>query len=168
MGDCRVFNARDAGETVNKTLSYDGQIRTYTVYVPDSYTNDEPWPLVMNFHGTNEDSDEIAEISQMNPVADTEEFLVAYPKSASNRWNAQQLETRAIDLGFVVALLEQLRTIVGIQEIKATKRHNHTGTDRKSTSPMCCFRNRCCRFATDVAVSQPMLPFRNRLPGAVD
>ena len=98
------------GETINESLNHGGRTRTYHVYVPDAYTGDEPWPLVLNLHGTNLNSSIQAELSQMNPVADRENFLVAYPKSASNRWNTLQLDNQADDLGFISVMLDAIAT----------------------------------------------------------
>ncbi|MCB0560790.1 MAG: hypothetical protein KDD09_17660, partial [Phaeodactylibacter sp.] len=38
------------GEAINLSLTHDGITRTYIMYVPQAYTGEEPWPLILSLH----------------------------------------------------------------------------------------------------------------------
>ncbi|MEM9832095.1 MAG: PHB depolymerase family esterase [Bacteroidota bacterium] len=68
------------GKLHEYSFMHDGIERNYLLYVPADYDGQEDWPLVMVFHGFRIDGRFQMEISQMNPVADKEKFLIAYPE----------------------------------------------------------------------------------------
>lgn len=55
-------------------------IRSYLLYVPAAYDGSEAWPLVLNLHGYALNAEFQMNFSNMNAVADTAHFLVAYPQ----------------------------------------------------------------------------------------
>lgn len=72
------------------TINYSG--REYKLYVPSGYTTGSPLPLVVMLHGCTQDPDQFAAGTQMNVLAESENFLVMYPKqtTAANQnacWN---------------------------------------------------------------------------------
>lgn len=99
-----------AGETVNKSLMHDGQNRTYSIYIPDSYNGDDALPLVLNFHGWGSNNSQQANLSQMNSVADSEGFLTVYPRSIGTHWNVMQDDSEPRDIDFTESLLDQLES----------------------------------------------------------
>ena len=52
------------------------------VYVPTSYTNDNPMPVILNFHGGSGTADYQIATSDMRSLADSEGFIVIYPEGA--------------------------------------------------------------------------------------
>jgi polyhydroxybutyrate depolymerase len=68
-----------------RTLVQDSAEREYFLHVPASYDSDTPTPLVINFHGFGGNaghySKQIGERYKLNSVADTGNFLVAYPQA---------------------------------------------------------------------------------------
>ena len=68
------------GKLEEYSFMHDGIERNYWLYVPEDYDGQEDWPLVMVFHGFQIDGRFQMEVSQMNPVADKEKFLIAYPE----------------------------------------------------------------------------------------
>ena len=71
------------GMTYERSFVQDGSLRTYVLYVPDGYSGEKDWPLVINYHGfgvdaTSEPFGQVA-VSAMNEIADKARFLVAYP-----------------------------------------------------------------------------------------
>ncbi len=68
------------GRVLEKTLQQGDSVRSYLLYVSDAYDGSEDWPLVINIHGYALDAGFQLVFSQMNAVADTGHFLVAYPQ----------------------------------------------------------------------------------------
>jgi len=83
-------NPRTA-QVIPDTLVSGDSTRTYLLYVPASYDGSEDWPLVINYHGFTNSSEFQMALSDMNAVADTGQFLVAYPQGllVENPFNGQ-------------------------------------------------------------------------------
>ena len=102
-----------AGETDRYRIDHGGSSRSFTVYVPESYSPESQSPVVLNLHGTRGTSRGQAAISRMNEVADQEGFLVVYPQavmstSSGVRWNHLQLPDQVNDVSFIGAVLDQV------------------------------------------------------------
>lgn len=87
---------------LNKFLQHDGLFRTYRLYIPDAYTGDDAWPLVLNLHGLGSNATEQMTVTGMNVIADTERFLVAYPQATGNNW------AQADSVGFIAAMMDDI------------------------------------------------------------
>ena len=66
--------------------------REYFVYTPANYQPDSTVPLVLMLHGCKQTPEDFAVVTQMNKLADVEQFIVVYPQQTSgdNRekcWN---------------------------------------------------------------------------------
>ena len=68
------------GETLGFGYEFEGELRIYQLYVPADYDGSESWPLVLNTHGFGSTPGIQTFISQLNVIADTAHFLVAYPQ----------------------------------------------------------------------------------------
>jgi poly(3-hydroxybutyrate) depolymerase len=68
------------GTVYERSFMQDDSLRSYLLYVPDGYTGQEDWPLVINYHGLLTTPDFMIELTEMNAVADTGHFLIAYPQ----------------------------------------------------------------------------------------
>jgi len=84
-GDVEIWNffnrhSLPQPQLLTKTIMVDTTEREYLLYVPAAYDGSEDWPLFLNLHGFPGFPEEQIFGSQMNPVADTAHFLVAYPK----------------------------------------------------------------------------------------
>ncbi|MEM1118990.1 MAG: PHB depolymerase family esterase [Bacteroidota bacterium] len=66
-------------DTLYRSIVQDGLQREYLLYVPEAYDGTEEWPLVLNFHAYSTSAFNQMVVSDMNPVADTGRFLIAYP-----------------------------------------------------------------------------------------
>ena len=62
-----------------KATSPGGVNYSYLLYTPAGWTPDVHWPLYMNLHGCGESAAEMMVSSQLNVLADSEHFVVAYP-----------------------------------------------------------------------------------------
>lgn len=96
------------------TLSFDGLDRTYEIYVPESYAEGTPAPLVMILHGAGESASGIRAAANVEALADETGTIVVYPNSQNSLWNYLDIpiedETNVNDTGFLTALLDQLST----------------------------------------------------------
>ncbi|NNE54391.1 MAG: hypothetical protein HKN32_00125, partial [Flavobacteriales bacterium] len=88
-----LFNESQTQTFLEQTLSYDGEIREYSIYIPANYDGSSSYPVVFNFHGGGGDiSDQIA-IADMSDLAEAYGFFVIYPQAlpdpndgGSNNW----------------------------------------------------------------------------------
>src|SRR5207253_2043704 len=69
------------------TADLTGYQRTYTLYVPPNYTGEAPVPLMMLLHGRSGTGAGMAQISDMNSIAQRENFIALYPDGLQNQWN---------------------------------------------------------------------------------
>ncbi|WP_246001350.1 extracellular catalytic domain type 1 short-chain-length polyhydroxyalkanoate depolymerase [Oceanobacillus piezotolerans] len=68
-----------AGTTVKGT--HGG--KTYQLYLPDKFSEDESYPLMVMLHGCTQDATQFAAGTKMNALADKERFIVLYPEQNS-------------------------------------------------------------------------------------
>ena len=124
------------------TLQFDGITRDYRLHVPPAAAGGQPLPLVLNLHGATQNA-QLEEItSDMDPNADMNGYLVAYPdgtriskvlapdpvaKNAQYGWNAGQCcglpVTKHInDVGFLLKVIADVaaRTPVNLRRVYMT------------------------------------------------
>jgi poly(hydroxyalkanoate) depolymerase family esterase len=70
------------GQWVNGSATCAAGSRKYRLWVPAAYHPEVPSPLVVMLHGCRQKPEELAAISGMNAVAETNNFLVAYPEQS--------------------------------------------------------------------------------------
>jgi polyhydroxybutyrate depolymerase len=94
----------------NGSLVSSGQTRDYLLHVPASYDRGRPTPLVISLHGGALWGAAQKEISQWNPVADREGFIVVYPSGAIDNgpghWRMGDRAGR--DVAFISDLIDKL------------------------------------------------------------
>lgn len=108
------MNAGNAQEFISETISYDGETRTYEIYVPASYDGSSATPLLLSFHGGSGTSDDQIALDKLSTIADAENFLVVYPQAlgdpndgGSTNWIHKD-PTTVDDVFFVDALIDEL------------------------------------------------------------
>ncbi len=103
-----------AQQTLERSIAYDNSFRQYIVYVPSAYDENEPTPLVFNFHGYTGQAFNHMNSTRMRPVADTAGFIVVYPQGAlfsgNTHWNVGSWTngSNTDDLGFTNAMIDTL------------------------------------------------------------
>ena len=109
--DCGDGSLGPGDHTVE--VEHDGLKRTALVHIPASVDIGVPTPLVLNFHGFTSNSLQQSQFSAMNPKADAEGFIVAYPQGIDSSWNAgaccgNAMTQQIDDVGFVRKLVAAL------------------------------------------------------------
>ncbi|HEY7126920.1 MAG TPA: PHB depolymerase family esterase [Ktedonobacterales bacterium] len=101
-----------------KTLTFDGQQRTYHVHLPPAYNGQQSLPLVLVFHGLGGDGPGMVALTHMNTVADQQKFIVVYPDGLNRRWafGKAPLLGGVDDPGFINALVPQLEKDLKIDQ----------------------------------------------------
>lgn len=75
------------GSTLERTINHNGISRDYLLFVPSTYTAEKSYPLVFMLHGFGTNASFGMSQSELNDVAETNGFLVAYPNAVSGDWN---------------------------------------------------------------------------------
>ncbi len=99
-------------QTINETMIHDGLTRSYTLYVPASYTPGTPAPIVLNFHGYTSTAFEQFYYGDFRAIADTAGFLIVVPMgtldaTGTTYWNSGWGGT-VDDIGFTSALIDEV------------------------------------------------------------
>jgi polyhydroxybutyrate depolymerase len=104
-----LADASPAGAQEDVTLMHQGLERHFVLHAPIGTAMPGPRPLVVVLHGSGQPPQELRDWLPMDPVADREGFVVAYPDASDGRWNyGERPDEKNDDLGFVDALLERL------------------------------------------------------------
>lgn len=134
-----AYTAALPAQLIEKTIMVDGIAREYLLYIPAAYDGSEAWPLVLNFHGYLSKPKRQMVITDMNAVADTAHFLIAYPKGLKvdistvanrykklpkrgNGWNIYGALSDNDDLAFVNGIIDETEATYNVnsQKIYAT------------------------------------------------
>lgn len=97
----------------DETISHDNLQREYLLYVPETYTGNEPLPLVFSLHGAGGTKEGQYGLSQFHLLAERENFMLVTPQATSiignmTFWNQQNDPNRADDVGFIDALIDEV------------------------------------------------------------
>jgi polyhydroxybutyrate depolymerase len=75
-----------------REITVDDMPRSYYLYAPKDFRSRTPLPVVMVFHGLNQDGSYLASTTGFNDLADTDGFLAVYPNGSGGSeglsWNA--------------------------------------------------------------------------------
>ncbi len=106
---------------VSQTLVDQGQNRTYFLHTPPTYNPNQPMPLVMAFHGSGEQGQQMAQQTALNQLADRAGFIVVYPDGINHKWNVsgKSAENNIAFVQHLITQLQQMRSI-DAQRIYAT------------------------------------------------
>lgn len=124
LAACPTPSQHAAGKlTENLTLAWDGQVRTYDVFVPSSYLNSQwfgfrlaaPVPLLIDLHGSTGDKTLQRSLSSFDVLAESQGFIAAWPDGTGveKSWNAgnccgEPVASGTDDVGFILELVEKL------------------------------------------------------------
>lgn len=108
-----LTNISAADETLRGTIEYDDMQRTFTLFLPSAYDeNDAPLPLSIALHPSGSRAATMAAITGFNTIAEREGFVVLYPEGPGGYWDygagTSQWETvtdQRDDPGFLAFLI---------------------------------------------------------------
>jgi polyhydroxybutyrate depolymerase len=75
-----------AQETQEK-IEVNDVTRNFVLHLPAGYNSDHRYPVVILFHGRNQDADDMERITHFNQLADKDGIIAIYPRAAQGRWN---------------------------------------------------------------------------------
>ena len=149
-------------QLLEKTIIVDSLEREYLLYVPAAYDGSENWPLVINYHGFNNTAEDQVFVSQMNAVADTAGFLIAYPQGllienpflgfTAPGWNIDGTLSQNDDFEFTSKLIEQISADYAIDQSRIHATGWSLGSGM-SFQVACSFPN---QIASVAGVANPM------------
>ncbi|MCY2963507.1 MAG: prolyl oligopeptidase family serine peptidase [Planctomycetota bacterium] len=108
-----------------RTVLMGEQKRTYLFHVPKDYDSKKPVPVVLALHGAAMDGAMMVRFSGLNKKSDESGFVVVYPSGSGvgpfRTWNAggfsgKMAEGKADDVAFIGKLLDDLGTVVNVDE----------------------------------------------------
>lgn len=97
----------------NQTLQHSSGNRQYSIYIPANYNASQPVPLVLLFHGFTNNIATMYGDSQMEAIADANNFIFAIPQGLGflAGWNiGLSFGGNANDLGFASSLIDVIST----------------------------------------------------------
>jgi len=86
--------------------------RGYRLFVPPGYDGHQRLPVVLDLHGSGDNSAGEAGNSRLEPLAATEDFIVASLDAVDARWNVPVQSGRADDVQYVADVIDHLGTRV--------------------------------------------------------
>jgi poly(3-hydroxybutyrate) depolymerase len=72
---------------VQEKIDVDDISRSFLVHVPKGYDSQQHYPVVILFHGQNQDADDMQRLTLFNQLADKEGIIAVYPNATRGRWN---------------------------------------------------------------------------------
>ncbi len=102
-----------AQTTVSGSFVHGGITRTYSFYVPASYSPGNPVPMVIGLHGLSSSGADFAENRDFRPIADTANFIMVHPDGSTmfgvKFWNYENILGSTVDdVGFLEALIDTI------------------------------------------------------------
>lgn len=93
LAACGGGGSQDASEppppaVQQKQLTVDGMSRSYRLFTPLSLDRSRPAPLVLVMAGVGNTGQDMVTATEFDRMADTGEFIVAYPEGVNETWNA--------------------------------------------------------------------------------
>tara|TARA_Y100001968_G_C19416278_1_gene749185 strand:- start:795 stop:1841 length:1047 start_codon:yes stop_codon:yes gene_type:complete len=119
-------------EVTEEVMVHDGLERSYILYVPDIYSNDQPAPLVFNLHGYGSNAGQQMIYSNFYTIADTAGFILVYPQGTLNDigsayWNSDPLGLSTVDdIGFLSNLIDEIASQynINLEQVYSTGMSN--------------------------------------------
>ena len=105
-----VLSTFSYGQT--QGIKIDGDMRQFTMYIPETINKEKPAALVLNFHGSGMTALEHMFYTEMNATADKNNFILVYPQGKENDWNVgfgMDYDNGPKDIEFIRQLVEKIK-----------------------------------------------------------
>ena len=86
------------------SFEFEGQERTHMLFIPDSYSDSQNYPLLIDLHAFEWTAEHEMNYTQLNQVAENYGFMVVYPSAIEN-WNSTP---DVNDVEYIDALIDTL------------------------------------------------------------
>lgn len=108
-------------QTINGSITHNGIIRSYILYVPAIYSENTPVPLLFNFHGYTSNASQQLFYGDFRPLADTANFIIIHPQgtldvNGNTHFNVGWGGSTADDVGFTEALIDSISSSYSIDQ----------------------------------------------------
>ena len=142
--------------TLDLSMQHNGIERKYLLHIPEAYDGSEAWPLVLNLHGAGATRFGQMLESQMNSVADTAHFIIAYPEAVLSPfpplgeapvWNAILDPNGTDDIVFLEQLIDTIAAAYNVDLSRVYSSGKSQGGDL-SYSLACQLPNRIAGVAS--------------------
>lgn len=116
------FNAYTyAQQTINGTITHNGMLRSYILYVPAIYSASTAVPLLFNFHGYTSNASQQLIYGDFRPIADTANMIIVHPQgtldvNGNTHFNVGWGGSAADDVGFTEALIDSISSSYSIDQ----------------------------------------------------
>lgn len=101
-------------------LDHGGVTRSYLLYIPSSYEEDKPSPLLIVLHGRPSNAQRMADLTGFNSRAEKNGFLVVYPQGIDQHWNylhgISGFKEHPDDSGFLLKVVDVVTENYSIDE----------------------------------------------------
>ena len=112
-------------DVARKSIDYGGRTRHYLVSVPEHYSAEHRYPLILVFHGGGGNPDQVLKSSDILQKAERENWILVAPAGTGRfrgrllTWNVgfgfgYAMRNRVDDIGFVRRLIESLKSSYSI------------------------------------------------------
>jgi len=75
------------GQETGEKVEVNDVTRHFVVHLPSGYKPDQHYPVVILFHGRNQEPDDMERITHFNQLADKDGVIAIYPAAAQGQWN---------------------------------------------------------------------------------
>lgn len=109
------YNNAQAQTSISGSFEHNGITRTYSLYIPASCTSGTAVPLLLSLHGFGKSGEYNAKQRGFNAIADTANFIVAYPDGTKEHLTKQRfwnygniMGSKVDDAGFLQTLIDSI------------------------------------------------------------
>jgi len=101
------LSLNSASSQTTGSFIHNGITRSYTIYVPTTWTPEKHYPMLLALHGLTQTGNGMMGFSNFNMYAEQYGFIVVYPNGVANSWNVGfPGGSTADDVGFLTALID--------------------------------------------------------------
>ncbi len=76
-------------QETEETIKVNDVSRTFVVHLPLGYDQETHYPVVIIFHGENQDADDVARITHFSQFAEKNGIIAVYPNGMRHQWNIE-------------------------------------------------------------------------------